>query len=617
MLEAVAARHPVIEQWMEETREGRFIANDLYLNADDSGPSLLLDHRPEHGRQKHLSAPGRHAGADGADGQLCSGGEPAASGLVDRIYTRIGASDNVARGRSTFMVEMTETATILNTATRRSLILLDEMGRGTATFDGLSLAWATVEYLHAETGARTLFATHYHELTMLAEKLPRVRNLRVGVKEGAGGIVFLHNIEPGAASKSYGIEVAQLAGLPAAVIERAKHVLRQHEKQERQSVQVETAAGADAVDHLHSALAAHRRPHRSHGRECADAAAGAESARRAAAGTEGKRHDDDEVCGRPREPAGRRAGRDGADGARARVAQAGAPGRRSFFSGATSRTRSRRARCSMRPPAFCCPTAVRCVDVEGGTVNRLRDALAPMPSAQAVAAAMRVPPFPKNAKETSSGSALAGEHGELIARAVKAFGFNTTLAPVVDLALPEAVEVLGSRTAGANAAEVIAYARDFLAGLAAHGVVGCGKHFPGLGGATGDTHFVTPEIQRTWQQMWDEDLVPYRELHRAMPMVMMNHAAYPRHAGQERACQRLAILDHGVLRKRIGYKGIILSDDLEMGGILKFLPVEEAAVAAIRAGSDLLEICHSAELILRSYEAWSPRPSARQLFAKC
>jgi DNA mismatch repair protein MutS len=161
-------------------------------------------------------------------------------GLVDRIYTRIGASDNVARGRSTFMVEMTETATILNTATRRSLILLDEMGRGTATFDGLSLAWATVEFLHAEVGARTLFATHYHELTMLAEKLPRVRNLRVGVKESASGIVFLHNIEPGAASKSYGIEVARLAGLPQAVIERAKHVLRQHEKQERQSVQVET-----------------------------------------------------------------------------------------------------------------------------------------------------------------------------------------------------------------------------------------------------------------------------------------------------------------------------------------------------------------------------------------
>ena len=160
-------------------------------------------------------------------------------GLVDRIFTRIGASDNVARGRSTFMVEMTETATILNTATKRALILLDEMGRGTATFDGLSLAWAAVEYLHAEIGARTLFATHYHELTMLAETLERARNLRVAVKESAGRITFLHAIEQGAASKSYGIEVARLAGLPRAVLERARHVLRQHEKQEQRSVQTE------------------------------------------------------------------------------------------------------------------------------------------------------------------------------------------------------------------------------------------------------------------------------------------------------------------------------------------------------------------------------------------
>jgi DNA mismatch repair protein MutS len=250
VLEAVAGRHPVIEQWMEETRGGRFIANDLYLCADhDSSaksecaqaPSLLLVTGPNMGGKSTYL---RQAAMLVLMAQMgCF--VPAESlrfGLVDRIYTRIGASDNVARGRSTFMVEMTETATILNTATNRSLILLDEMGRGTATFDGLSLAWATVEYLHAEVGARTLFATHYHELTMLAEKLPRVRNLRVGVKEGAGGIVFLHNIEPGAASKSYGIEVARIAGLPAAVIERAKHVLRQHEKQERQSVQIETEA---------------------------------------------------------------------------------------------------------------------------------------------------------------------------------------------------------------------------------------------------------------------------------------------------------------------------------------------------------------------------------------
>jgi len=241
VIEAAAARHPVIEQWMEETREGRFIANDLFLNASADGPSLLLITGPNMGGKSTYL---RQAAMLVLLAQMGSF-VPADSlrfGLVDRIYTRIGASDNVARGRSTFMVEMTETATILNTATHRSLILLDEMGRGTATFDGLSLAWATVEYLHAETQARTLFATHYHELTMLAEKLPRVRNLRVGVKESPSGIVFLHNIEPGAASKSYGIEVARLAGLPVAVIERARHVLRQHEKQERQSVQVETQA---------------------------------------------------------------------------------------------------------------------------------------------------------------------------------------------------------------------------------------------------------------------------------------------------------------------------------------------------------------------------------------
>jgi DNA mismatch repair protein MutS len=157
-------------------------------------------------------------------------------GLVDRIYTRIGASDNVARGRSTFMVEMTETAAILNTATPQSLILLDEMGRGTATYDGLSLAWAAVEHLHDRIGARTLFATHYHELTLLADRLPRLKNLRVTVKEIPNGIVFLHTVEPGAANKSYGIEVARLAGLPGSVVARAREVLKLHERAETQQV---------------------------------------------------------------------------------------------------------------------------------------------------------------------------------------------------------------------------------------------------------------------------------------------------------------------------------------------------------------------------------------------
>jgi DNA mismatch repair protein MutS len=152
--------------------------------------------------------------------------------LVDRIFTRIGASDNLSRGRSTFMVEMTETAVILNTASPRSFILLDEIGRGTATYDGLALAWAVVEHIHSRTRAKTLFATHYHELTELAEQLEGVRNLRVSVKESGDHVIFLHRVEPGKADRSYGIEVARLAGLPLSVIERAREVLKLHERSE-------------------------------------------------------------------------------------------------------------------------------------------------------------------------------------------------------------------------------------------------------------------------------------------------------------------------------------------------------------------------------------------------
>jgi DNA mismatch repair protein MutS len=155
-------------------------------------------------------------------------------GIVDRVFTRIGASDNLARGRSTFMVEMTETAAILHTATPRSLILLDEVGRGTATYDGLAIAWAAVEYLHARTRAKTLFATHYFELTELAEQLSGVKNYHVAVKETGAGIVFLRKVEPGAADRSYGIEVAKLAGLPDEVVRRAREVLSEHENAESQ-----------------------------------------------------------------------------------------------------------------------------------------------------------------------------------------------------------------------------------------------------------------------------------------------------------------------------------------------------------------------------------------------
>ena len=151
--------------------------------------------------------------------------ETARVGLMDRIFTRIGASDNLARGQSTFMVEMSETANILNHATRRSLVILDEIGRGTSTFDGLSLAWAIVEHLHQQIGARTLFATHYHEVTELAGRLPRVVNLNVAVREYNDQVVFLRQIVDGAADQSYGIQVARLAGVPTPVLERAKAIL--------------------------------------------------------------------------------------------------------------------------------------------------------------------------------------------------------------------------------------------------------------------------------------------------------------------------------------------------------------------------------------------------------
>jgi DNA mismatch repair protein MutS len=147
-------------------------------------------------------------------------------GIVDKIFTRVGASDNIASGESTFLVEMHEAAHIVNTATRRSLILLDEVGRGTSTFDGISIAWSLTEYLHQRVGARTLFATHYHELNELADLFPRIKNYKVEVREYGDKVVFLHKVTPGFADHSYGIQVAQMAGLPDEVTERAKKILK-------------------------------------------------------------------------------------------------------------------------------------------------------------------------------------------------------------------------------------------------------------------------------------------------------------------------------------------------------------------------------------------------------
>jgi DNA mismatch repair protein MutS len=231
-LEIIEGRHPVIEQPELTGSNERFVANDLYLNGG-SHLVVILTGPNMGGKSTYL----RQTALIILLAQMGSfvPATRARLNLVDRIFTRIGASDNLARGRSTFMVEMTETAAILNTATPRSLVLLDEVGRGTSTYDGLAIAWAVIEYLHARTRARTLFATHYHELTELESLLESVKNYHVAVKESGGNVVFLRKVERGAADKSYGIEVAKLAGLPPEVIARARQVLSEHESAEHQA----------------------------------------------------------------------------------------------------------------------------------------------------------------------------------------------------------------------------------------------------------------------------------------------------------------------------------------------------------------------------------------------
>jgi DNA mismatch repair protein MutS len=217
-LEIAAGRHPVVERMMPRDK---FIPNDLRLVEDArviilTGPNMA-------GKSTVL----RQIGLIALMAQAGSFVPAAAAriGVVDRIFTRVGASDNLVRGQSTFMVEMSETSGILHTATARSLVLLDEIGRGTATYDGVSIAWAVTEHLHDAIGCKTVFATHYHELTQLADELTALRNFNVAVREAGDQILFLHRLEPGGADRSYGIEVGRLAGLPAEVIQRARRVL--------------------------------------------------------------------------------------------------------------------------------------------------------------------------------------------------------------------------------------------------------------------------------------------------------------------------------------------------------------------------------------------------------
>jgi len=230
----------------------------------------------------------------------------------------------------------------------------------------------------------------------------------------------------------------------------------------------------------------------------------------------------------------------------------------------------------------------RCVDLEGGLVDRLRDLIAPMPSAAAVFATGKAANFTR--------------HGRLIAREAKALGFNIVLAPVLDLALPVSEAVMRTRVVSAKPSDVIAYARAFVDGLTGEGILSCGKHFPGLGGGTLDSHHAMPLIKRTWKKLWAQDLAVFRALAPALPMVMVAHAAYPQIKGLTPASISPFWIST-VLKKRIGFHGLVISDDMEMGGILSQAPIEEAAIKAVLAGADLIEICRDPSLIRRAYEA--------------
>ncbi|OIQ33339.1 MAG: DNA mismatch repair protein MutS [Alphaproteobacteria bacterium MedPE-SWcel] len=237
-------RHPVVEHALRQQGGETFVANDCDLTSDDGAAVWLLTGPNMAGKSTFLrqnaliavlAQMGSYVPADAAH-----------IGMVSQLFSRVGASDDLARGRSTFMVEMVETAAILNQADDRALVILDEIGRGTATYDGLSIAWATLEHLHEVNRSRALFATHYHELTQLAAKLPGVDNATVTVKEWEGEVIFLHEVRKGAADRSYGVQVAQLAGLPATVVARARSVLDMLEKSSRE----EGGSGKIAIDDL-------------------------------------------------------------------------------------------------------------------------------------------------------------------------------------------------------------------------------------------------------------------------------------------------------------------------------------------------------------------------------
>jgi beta-N-acetylhexosaminidase len=230
-----------------------------------------------------------------------------------------------------------------------------------------------------------------------------------------------------------------------------------------------------------------------------------------------------------------------------------------------------------------------CIDLEGGDVDRFRDALGAAPSAAEVFA--------------TGDRTLFRKHGEIIGSNCRALGFNVDFAPVLDLAFEASRSVMGSRAVSADPREVVIYAREFLAGLRAAKVMGCGKHFPGLGEGKLDSHHELPVIDKPLKELLAEDLVPYRTLRRELPMVMVSHAAYPKVTREKTPASLSKVWITDILRKRIGYRNLIVSDDLEMGGVLSAAPVGEAAVEFVRAGGDLCLVCHREDHVLQAHEA--------------
>ena len=243
-----------------------------------------------------------------------------------------------------------------------------------------------------------------------------------------------------------------------------------------------------------------------------------------------------------------------------------------------------------------------CVDLEGGTVDRLRDALEPTPSAADVF--------------STADRRLFRKHGQILGENCRAFGFNVNFAPVLDLAFLASRAVMGSRTVSANPRETVRYAREFVAGLRAAKVLGGGKHFPGLGEGRLDSHHELPVIEKPLQRLWDEDLLPYRMLHAQLPFVMISHAAYPQVTKDRTPASLSKFWISDILRKGIRYRGLIVSDDLEMGGVRGEAPVGQAAVEFIRAGGDLCLICHREEFVTQAYEGLVKTAEHDKTFAR-